>query len=293
MYTKTSMQTSTEQYCSQINKLSQIIQNADAVVIGAGAGVSTAAGFTYDGERFEKNFADFIAKYHFTDMYTAGFYPFLTLEEQWAFWSRFIYINRYTDAPLPVYQELRNLIEKKDYFVVTTNVDHQFQKAGFCKERLFYTQGDYGLWQCEEPCHQKTYDNEETVIRMVKEQKDMRVPSELIPHCPICGRPMTMNLRADQTFVEDDGWHQAKEKYHDFIRRHLTSKIVYLEMGVGYNTPVIIKYPFWQMTEGNSNAWYVCLNRGEAYAPQQIEKQSLCINHDIREVLHDLQKKKA
>ena len=283
------MKESTENYLQKIEQLRQIIKDADAVVIGAGAGLSTAAGFTYSGERFEKNFPDFIAKYHFTDMYTAGFFPFPTLEEQWAFWSRFIYINRYTDAPRPVYKNLLNLIKGKDYFVLTTNVDHQFQKAGFDKKCLYYTQGDYGLWQCEEPCHNKTYDNEEIVKKMVKEQKDMKVPSSLVPYCPVCGKPMTMNLRADTTFVEDDGWHQAQERYHDFLRAHLTSRVVYLELGVGYNTPVIIKYPFWQMTEGNANAVYICINAGEAYAPKQIEKQSLVINHDINDLLQDLQ----
>lgn len=290
MYSKTSMSGSTETYSKKIDQLRTLLTEADAIVIGAGAGLSTSAGFTYSGERFEANFADFIAKYHFTDMYTAGFYSFPTPEEQWAFWSRFIYINRYVDAPRPVYQDLFRLMKEKDYFVVTTNVDHQFQKNGFDSKRLFYTQGDYGLWQCEEPCHNKTYDNEETVKRMVSEQKDMRIPSELIPHCPVCGKPMIMNLRADNTFVEDEGWHQAREHYHDFIRKHMTSRIVYLELGVGYNTPVIIKYPFWQMTEGNSKATYVCVNHGETYAPKQIEKQSLCINHDIGDVLLDLQK---
>ena len=290
MYSKTSIKESTKRYSQKIEQLRKLIQDADAIVIGAGAGLSTSAGFTYSGERFENNFADFIAKYHFTDMYTAGFYPFATREEQWAFWSRFININRYSDAPRPVYQNLLKLVKDKDYFVLTTNVDHQFQKAGYDKKRLFYTQGDYGLWQCEEPCHNKTYDNEEMVKRMVEQQQNMQIPSELIPHCPVCGRPMAMNLRADNTFVEDEGWHQAKENYHDFIRHHLTSQIVYLELGVGYNTPVIIKYPFWQMTEGNAKASYVCLNAGEAYAPKQIEKQSLWINHDIGDVLENLQK---
>lgn len=213
------------------------IAEADAVVVGAGAGLSTAAGFTYSGRWFEENFADFIQAYGFGDMYSGGFYPFATLEEHWAYWSRYIFINRYQNPPKPVYRDLLELVRGTDYFVLTTNVDHCFQKAGFDKERLFYTQGDYGLWQCSVPCHEKTYDNEAAVRRMVAEQKDRRIPSELIPRCPICGKPMSMNLRADDTFVEDDGWHKAAERYQAFLRRHAKSKTVYLELGVGSNTP--------------------------------------------------------
>ena len=221
-------------------------------------------------------------------MYSGGFYPFPTPEEQWTYWSRYIYINRYMDVDNGTYKRLFALVKDKDYFVITTNVDHQFQKAGFDKHRLFYTQGDYGLWQCSEPCHQKTYDNEETVRAMFEQQKNMRVPSELVPHCPVCGKPMSMNLRADDTFVEDEGWHKAAERYDEFLRRHEGKHILYLELGVGMNTPVIIKYPFWKMTYTNPDAVYACLNFGEAYVPDEIAKQSICINADIREVLNDL-----
>lgn len=193
----------------RIEKLKNIIRNTDTVLIGAGAGLSASAGFTYFGRRFEENFSDFIHKYHFKDMYSAGFYPYRTLEEYWTYWSRYIYINRYQDAPKSTYQNLYNLIKDKDYFVLTTNVDHCFQKAGFDKKRLFYTQGDYGLWQCSRPCHEKTYDNETVIKEMVEKQQDMRIPSELVPRCPVCGSPMSMNLRADNTFVEDSGWHTA------------------------------------------------------------------------------------
>ncbi len=278
----------TGNYSAEIDRLKKEIQSADAIVIGAGAGLSTAAGFTYSGERFEKFFGDFAEKYGFRDMYSGGFYPFPTPEEQWAYWSRYIYINRYMDVDNGTYKRLFALVKDKDYFVITTNVDHQFQKAGFDKHRLFYTQGDYGLWQCSEPCHQKTYDNEETVRAMFAQQKDMRVPSELVPHCPVCGKPMSMNLRADDTFVEDEGWHKAAERYDEFLRRHEGLHILYLELGVGMNTPVIIKYPFWKMTYTNPDAVYACLNFGEAYVPDEIAKQSICINADIREVLNDL-----
>ena len=276
----------------QIERLSQQLASSDAIVIGAGAGLSTSAGFTYTGERFEHYFPDFIAKYHFSDMYSGGFYLFDTLEEHWAYWSRYIFCNRYLDAPKPVYQELLSLVQDKDYFVLTTNVDHQFHKAGFDKHRLFYTQGDYGLWQCMEPCRQKTYDNEEAVRRMVAEQRDMRIPTELVPRCSVCGKPMSMNLRSDNTFVEDEGWHRAAERYDDFLRRHDGLKVLYLELGVGANTPVIIKYPFWKMTYANQNSTYACINFGEAFAPPEIRGRSICINADIGNVLSRLKEVK-
>lgn len=279
---------STEIYWEQIKRLKETLEAADAIVIGAGSGLSASAGLTYSGERFKRLFSDFIEKYHIPDMYSGGFYPFGTLEEYWAWWSRHIYYNRYVDPPKPVYQELLELVKGKDYFVLTTNVDHQFQRAGFDKKRMFYTQGDYGLWQCSQPCHAKTYDNEDTVRRMVAEQRNMKVPSELIPRCPVCGKPMTMNLRSDDTFVEDEGWHAAAERYSEFLRRHEGMQIVFLELGVGGNTPVIIKYPFWKMTSTNPRSTYVCINEREAFAPEEIQRRSLCIKSDIGKLLSNL-----
>lgn len=279
---------STNACYDKISRLKQELNTADAVVIGAGAGLSTSAGFTYSGERFQKYFGDFITKYGFRDMYSGGFYPFDSLEEHWAYWSRYITINRYLDAPKPVYSDLFQLVQEKDYFVLTTNVDHQFQKAGFDKHRLFYTQGDYGLWQCSKPCHPKTYDNEVIVKKMLAEQKDMKIPTELVPYCPVCGAPMSMNLRADNTFVEDDGWHAAARRYEDFLRRHEGEHILFLELGVGGNTPVIIKYPFWRMTYQNPKVVYACVNLSEAYCPKEIQKRSICIDGDIGYCLREL-----
>ena len=269
----------------KIDRLRQALTDADAVVIGAGAGLSTSAGFTYSGDRFEKYFSDFYARYGFSDMYSGGFYPYKTSEEFWAYWSRYIYINRYMDAPKPVYQNLLDLVKDKDYFVLTTNVDHCFQKAGFDKKRLFYTQGDYGLLQCSGPCCQETYDNETIVRQMYEQQSDMRVPTALLPRCPHCGRPLTMNLRSDDSFVEDRGWHLAAERYENFLRTRQGQKLLFLELGVGYNTPGIIKYPFWQMTARNPQATYACINQGQGVCPHEIEKQSICIDGDIGEVL--------
>lgn len=277
---------STPNYSDKREKLKTLLNNADAVMIGAGAGLSMSAGFIYSGKRFHENFHDFEAEYGFHDMYSGGFYPYDTLEEYWAYWSRYIYINRYEDPPKPVYNSLYNLVKNKDYFVLTTNVDHCFQKAGFDKQRLFYTQGDYGLFQCCVPCHKKTYDNEALIRRMVAEQKDMKIPTELIPHCPVCGKPMTMNLRSDGTFVQDPGWDGACDRYEKFVKAHKNSRIVYLELGVGGNTPVIIKYPFWRFTEQNSKATYVCINYGEAFCPPQIENRSICIDEDIGNILN-------
>ncbi len=275
----------TNNHTDSLAALAEALNAADAVVVGAGAGLSTSAGLTYAGERFEREFGDFIAAYGLTDMYSAGFYPFPTPEEQWAYWSRFIWCNRYKSAPKDTYDRLLRLLADKDFFVITTNVDHKFQQAGFPKERLFYTQGDYGLWQCSEPCHNKTYDNRETVRRMVAEQRNMRIPTELVPVCPVCGRPMSMNLRADDRFVEDEGWHAAANRYNSYLKAHATGKVLYLELGVGGNTPVIIKYPFWQNTYANPQATYACVNFGEAYTHPQIRERSILIDGDIHEAL--------
>lgn len=285
MFSRIQTTKSTENISDNIEKLKEKIRTADAVVIGAGAGLSTAAGFAYSGERFEKYFSDFRKKYGIEDMYSGGFYPYETPEEHWAYWSRYIYINRYMDAPKPVYDILLKLVANKDYFVITTNVDHCFQKAGFDKKRLFYTQGDYGLFQCSEPCCQETFDNKDIIFEMLKQQKDMKIPTELLPVCPHCGKPLTMNLRSDDKFVEDKGWHHAAERYENFLRTRAGGKILFLELGVGYNTPVIIKYPFWQMTAKNPNATYACINKGQAICPQEIERQSICVNAGIGEVL--------
>lgn len=285
MFGRMKITKSTADCSEQAERLKAALDDADAVVIGAGAGLSTSAGFLYDGARFQRHFSDFAAKYGFSDMYSGGFYTFATPEEHWAYWSRYIFINRYTDVPKPVYDDLLKSVSGKDYFVITTNVDHCFQRAGFDKKRLFYTQGDYGLFQCSVPCCQETFDNKTVIREMVARQKDMRVPTELLPVCPHCGRPLTVNLRADDLFVEDEGWHRAAERYENFLRTHAGQKLLFLELGVGFNTPVIIKYPFWRMTAGNPRAVYVCVNRRQAYCPQEIERQSVCIDADIGSVL--------
>ncbi|MGN0520377.1 MAG: SIR2 family NAD-dependent protein deacylase [Candidatus Fimenecus sp.] len=288
MFSKTWTMPSTESFSDNIKRLKEELQTADAVVIGAGAGLSAAAGLTYSGERFQKYFADFEAKYGFHDMYSGGFYPFESPEVYWAYWSRHIFVNRYTDAPTDVYARLLDLVKQKAYFVITTNVDHQFQKAGFPKKSLFYTQGDYGLWQCEKACHQKTYDNEKAVRQMLAQQKDMKIPTELIPKCPVCGAPMTMHLRCDDTFVQDAGWYAAANRYAEFLRRHNNSHILFLELGVGMNTPVIIKYPFWQAVSENPNAVYACVNLERAYCPAEIAARAICITANIQTVLENL-----
>ena len=291
----------------RIELLKNEIQKADAVVIGAGAGLSTSAGFTYSGERFEKYFFDFIKEYGIRDIYSGGFYPFPNDEIRWAWWARHIYFNRYVKAPKPVYNELFSFLKDKDYFVITTNVDHQFQKAGFDKKRLFYTQGDYGLFQSVNPQIQKTYDNEEWIMKAMEAQgfvKDengvfgvpesreilMRIPAELIPKCPDDGSDMTTNLRADSSFVEDEGWYTAAEKYSEFLENHENMHVLFLELGVGANTPVIIKYPFWYMVMENTKAVYVCINYQEAFCPNELEERSICLEGDIGEVLKGIQK---
>ena len=292
-------------YEEQVRKLKEKIQNAEAIVLGAGSGLSTAAGLTYSGERFQKYFFDFAKKYPIRDIYSGGFFPFESTEEFWAWWSRHIYFNRYIDAPSDVYGNLKKIVEGKDYFVLTTNVDHQFQRAGFEKERLFYTQGDYGLFQSSRPTLAKTYDNQEIVEKMLEAQGFIRnhagifqlpedkklkmlIPTELIPICPDDGLPMAMNLRADENFVEDAGWKMAAKRYQDFLHSHKGKHVLYWELGVGMNTPVIIKFPFWRYTEENPNAYYACLNLGEAGCSREISERSICLNADIGKVLRDL-----
>lgn len=266
-------------------ELKKLINEHDYILIGAGAGLSTAAGFTYDGERFFKNFSYMFEKYGYTDMYSAGFHPFETEEEKWWFWARYIYINRYETGALPLYERLLELVKEKDYFVLTTNVDHQFQKAGFAKDRLFYTQGDYGLFQCSVPCHKHTYDNEAAILAMISQSNDHKIPSELIPICPICGKKMTTNLRADDKFVEDGGWKEALHHYQEFLSKVKGKKVLYLELGVGYNTPGIIKYPFWKYVYANPQSTYVSINLGEQYCPKEIKNRSIMINQPIQELI--------
>ena len=279
---------STISYSDKIKRLQEVIFKADAILIGAGAGLSTSAGLSHAGKRFDKYFSDFKEKYGIKDMYSGGFYPFESMEEYWAWWSRHIWWNRYETETNNTYSNLLSLVSDKDYFVITTNVDHQFQISDFDKKRLYYTQGDYGLFQCTKPCCQKTYDNKEMVEKMMHRQKNMKIPTELIPYCPACGRPMTVNLRCDDTFVQDEGWYMAKQRYDDFVRRHKNLNILYLELGVGSNTPVWIKYPFWKFTAENPNATYACLNVLEAVAPSEISKQSICLDADICRVMNDL-----
>lgn len=297
-----------DSYEESIAKAKKAFVEANAVVVGAGSGLSTAAGYTYAGERFDKYFSDFKKEYGIRDMYSGGFYLFPDRETQWAWWARHIWLNRYVPIPNNTYEILHDLVKGKDYFVLTTNVDHCFQRAGFDRQRLFYTQGDYGLFQSSAPFGAsagKTYDNEAIVRKMIlaegfeigdngeliipqSAEIAMRVPTELVPYCPDDGEPMTMNLRSDDTFVEDDGWHKAAERYDEFIRRHGGLKIVYFELGVGGNTPVIIKYPFWRMTAENKAAKYICVNKGEAMAPREIMKRAICIDADIRQALMDM-----
>lgn len=288
----------------QLQRLKDELRSCDAVLIGAGAGLSTSAGLTYSVERFEKYFFDFSKSFGIKDMYSGGFYKFPKKEIFWSWWARHIYFNRYIDTPKPVYKDLLELVKDKDYFVITTNVDHRFQRAGFDKNRLFYTQGDYGLFQSTDTNCKDTYDNKEWVEKALEVQgfikaKDgfytvpedenilMEIPSELIPKTPE-GFDVTTNLRADNSFVEDKGWQKASSNYADFLRRHENLHILFLELGVGANTPIIIKYPFWQMTYDNENSIYACLNLKEAFCPENINDRSICIDGDIGEVLKEL-----
>ncbi len=288
MFSRTSTTSYTENYSEKIAKVRKLIEDSDAIIIGAGAGLSAAAGLLYSGERFNKLFPDFIERYHLKDMYSAAFYQHDTLEEHWGYWSKHIYHNRYKAEINSTYNDLLKVVEGKNYFVITTNGDHLFILNNFDKKRLFYTQGDYGLFQCTVPCHKKTYDNKELITQMVHRQNDLKIPSELIPYCPLCAKPMTVNLRMDNTFVEDEGWHDANKRYDDFRKETFGKKVLFLELGIGYNTPSIIKYPFWQMTYDNKNATYISINLSEEKVPKEIINQSITIKGDICEVIRCL-----
>lgn len=307
MFSRTATTKFTGNHSVELERLKEALDRTDSVLIGAGAGLSTSAGFAYTGTRFERYFGDLAAKYGFRDMYSGGFHPYKTLEEHWAYWSRYVYINRYMAPPKLVYDRLYEVVKDKDYFVLTTNVDHCFQRAGFDKERLFYTQGDYGLFQCSRPCHIGTYDNYEAIRAMVLTQgfritengelllpengtPAMAVPAGLLPVCPKCDAPMVMNLRADHTFVEDEGWLRAAQQYSRFVKTHRRGRVLFLELGVGYNTPGIIKYPFWQMTAENRSAVYVCVNAGQTLCPSEIVQQAVCLDGDIGTVLAQIVK---
>ena len=271
-----------------VKKLRLAADSADAVVIGGGAGLSAAAGYEYGGSRFQKYFGDFIVRYHFRDMYTGGFYPFESLEEHWAYWSRYVFINRYQDAPKPVYRELYDIVKDREYFVITTNVDHCFQRAGFDEERIFYTQGDFGQWQCSVPCCGKIYQNERQIRAMFERQEEMRIPSELVPYCPECGAPMPMNLRVDDSFVEGRGWQQAGNRYEKLLEKHKKDQVLLLELGCGMNTPGIIKFPFWKLTARYERFTYACVNKGGAWAPEEITGRSICLDADIADVAAEM-----
>lgn len=271
-----------------VEMIRETLQQAQAIVIGAGAGLSAAAGLTYGGERFRRYFGDFIRKYGMTDMYSAGFYPFETQEEKWAYWSRHIYYNRYDQAAGKTYLDLYRLVRDQPYFVLTTNVDHQFWLAGFDNRRIFATQGDYGLFQCARACHKTLYDNEAQVREMIARQNDCRIPTELVPKCPVCGGEMEVNLRCDGNFVEDGAWERASVRYREFLRENMGRRVVFLELGVGMNTPGIIKFPFWQMAARWPQAFYICVNLDQAWAPEEIRDRSLCLNGDLSRILEKL-----
>ena len=288
MFLKSKTTISTKDYLEKISQLKQKLNNADAIIIGAGAGLSTSAGLEYGGERFNNLFSEYIKRYNLTDMYSSAFYPFKTLEEYWGYWCMHVYHNRYAAKLNSTYNDLYKLVSNKNYFVITTNGDHLFRLNNFPKERLFYTQGDYGVFACSKACHNETYDNKEIILNMVNNLNNLKIPTNLIPRCPKCNAPMTVNLRKDEYFIEDDGWNLAMNRYSKFLNENKNKQVVFLELGVGYNTPSIIKYPFWQMTYKNKNAFFVTVNMNDAICAKEIINKSICIEDDIHKVIADV-----
>lgn len=280
-----------DDYDEQIRHAAELIKTADAVIIGAGAGASAAAGLEYGGKRFTDNFAEFIQKYggqYMTDMYAAGFYPFPSEEARWGYWSKHALINRFDPPALPLYKELYDIVKDKDYFVLTTNVDHQFQKAGFSEDRIFATQGDYGEIQCQRGCHPKVYYAEGLFRKMDKARRDCLIPSDMVPECPVCGRSMTMHLRCDNYFVEDEAWHEAADRYGMFLEQNRSKNVVLLELGVGFNTPVIIRFPFEKLMRERKSYSLVRLNRDEAVVPESLGKRAIGIGGDMVKAVTDI-----
>lgn len=278
-------------YEDQIDRAAKNIRNTDCVIIGAGAGASTAAGIQYGGKRFTDNFAEFIKKYgeyYMTDMYAAGFYPYPSEEAKWGYWSKHALMNRFDPPALPLYTELYDIVKNKEYFVLTTNVDHQFYKAGFDEKRIFATQGDYGKIQCQKACHPKTYDAKDLFRKMDKARRDCLIPSELVPKCPVCGGNMAMNLRCDNYFVEDEAWHEAADRYAGFLEQNKDKKVVLLELGVGFNTPIIIRFPFEKMVRENSSYSLIRLNMDEAVVPESFGKRAIGIGGDMAKAITDI-----
>ena len=273
-----------DKFVLRLDNAKKAIDEEDFVLIGAGAGLSTAAGIDYTGERFEKYFKDFIEEYNFTDMYSSGFYPFESLEEKWAYWARHVFANRYDVGKTEVYQKLLKLVENKDYFVITTNVEHQFWINGFEDERIFATQGDYGLLQCEKACHDKLYPNRDQVYEWLDKTENFRIPPQLVPKCPVCGGEMDLNLRKDNYFVEDEKWHEMNKNYSNFLNR-ADGNIVLLEIGVGYNTPGIIRYPFEQMAYNNKDITLIRLNKDFPNAIPENKDKTIGFDENVEDIL--------
>lgn len=275
-------------YETEMLRLKKAFCEADAILVGAGSGLSAAAGYRFDGPRLQAHFADFVEKYGMADMYTGCFARFESREERWAYWSRWAWINRYEPIPKDTLSVLRALLDGRDYFVLTTNIDHTFQRAGYPKDRLCYTQGDFGLFQCAVPCHENTYDNKDVLEQMVKQEKDGKVPTALIPHCPRCGAEMDFNLYWDDRFVRDEGWHIAHDRYLDYVDAHRSGKVLFLELGVGYNSPGVIKYPFWRFTMQNPQAIFASVNRDQPSYPEEIADRAIVISADLDKTIRDL-----
>ena len=280
-----------EEYNTRILQSKQVIKQADYIIIGAGSGLSTAAGLKYSGEKFEEDFKEFIERYHFEDLYSASFYEFKTQEEKWAFFAKMIKSNRYNDKPLKLYEELYKIVKDKEYFVISTNVDGQFYNSGFDKDKVFEVQGDYSYLQCENACHNKLYNNKELVEKWLRNTKNCKIPSDLVMKCPVCGGNMDMNLRKDANFVQDENWYRQSEKYEDFLSRSKGKNVVLLEIGVGFNTPGIIRFPFEQMTANNERTTLIRINKDYPNPMLEIENKTISFDEDTNKIIEDLKEK--
>lgn len=280
-------------YIEKIQHLSELIYNTDAIVIGGGSGLSSAAGYNHYhwSSVFLKQMGVFQEHYGFTSPFAGFYHCFSSLEEQWAYYAAYTRAIQTADIGKP-YLDLKNIIGNKPHFIITTNIDGQFERV-FSTKHICDFQGNFRYFQCSQPCHDTIYNNETSIEKIFFNINKFRVPSELVPRCPKCGRQMVPWVR-DDAFLEGESWKLSLKNYYDFLEKWLlqnnSSKVLLLELGVGDMTPSIIKLPFWEITEKNANVTYVCINKNKSSMPMHIKDKSLHITGDLSLVLEELKK---
>lgn len=293
MFSKMKTSESIKTYSDNIQKAADLIKNSDKILIGAGAGMSASGGISYADEvLFKKWFPRYysMGMRSLVDMQSI----FWNVDEKnarsyWGYWANHIKHIRYDSPALKPYIDLFKLVKDKNYFVITTNVDGQFGKAGFAKKKIFEPQGEYALFQCDKPCKKEVFDNKEMINKMISNMDTniMKIREEDIPRCPYCKRLLKPNLRIDDSFVEEP--HLVNlDSYENFIHSSKKDSLVLIELGVGFDTPVIIRYPFQNIVYNYPNSSLIRINLDYADVPCEIENRSVSIKADIKKALNDI-----